>query len=31
MTAREDLVGAALQILYDEHGLKREDLYIQTK
>lgn len=28
---REDLVGEALQKLYDEHGLKREDLYIQTK
>ncbi|RPD52341.1 Aldo/keto reductase [Lentinus tigrinus ALCF2SS1-6] len=28
---REDLVGAALQTLYDAHGFKREDLYIQTK
>ncbi|PIL35996.1 hypothetical protein GSI_01656 [Ganoderma sinense ZZ0214-1] len=28
---REDLVGAALQILYDEHGIKREDLFLQTK
>ncbi|KAI0745223.1 Aldo/keto reductase [Earliella scabrosa] len=28
---KEDLVGAALQILYDEHGFKREDLFIQTK
>ncbi|KAI0744023.1 Aldo/keto reductase [Daedaleopsis nitida] len=28
---KEDLVGAALQILYDEHGIKREDLFLQTK
>ncbi|KAI1795556.1 Aldo/keto reductase [Ganoderma leucocontextum] len=28
---REDLVGAALQILYDEHGIKREDIFLQTK
>ncbi|KAI0709579.1 Aldo/keto reductase [Cerioporus squamosus] len=28
---REDLVGAALQTLYDEYGFKREDLFIQTK
>ncbi|TFK92739.1 Aldo/keto reductase [Polyporus arcularius HHB13444] len=28
---REDLVGAALQTLYDEHEFKREDLFIQTK
>ncbi|KAI0779521.1 Aldo/keto reductase [Fomes fomentarius] len=30
-TGSEDLVGEALQILYDKHGLAREDLYIQTK
>lgn len=29
--ASEDLVGEALQELYDKHGIKREDLYIQTK
>jgi hypothetical protein len=28
---REDLVGEALQILYREHGYKREDLFLQTK
>ncbi|KAH9961320.1 Aldo/keto reductase [Russula dissimulans] len=28
---REDLVGEALQILYRQHGYKREDLFIQTK
>lgn len=28
---REDLVGDALQILYDKHGVAREDLHIQTK
>ncbi|KAF8329284.1 Aldo/keto reductase [Amanita rubescens] len=28
---REDLVGEALSILYDKHGFKREDLFIQTK
>ncbi|EJF55834.1 Aldo/keto reductase [Dichomitus squalens] len=28
---REDLVGAALQILYDQHGIKREELFLQTK
>jgi len=28
---REDLVGEAVQILNDQHGIKREDLYIQTK
>jgi len=28
---REDLVGEALKILQDEHGIKREDLWIQTK
>ncbi|KZV76342.1 Aldo/keto reductase [Peniophora sp. CONT] len=28
---REDLVGEALQTLYDGHGFKREDLWIQTK
>ncbi len=27
----EDLVGEALQILYDRHGYKREDLFLQTK
>ena len=29
--ARDDLVGEALSILYDKHGFKREDLFIQTK
>lgn len=24
-------MGDALQILYDKHGIKREDLYLQTK
>ncbi|KAL5507048.1 hypothetical protein ACEPAH_6504 [Sanghuangporus vaninii] len=28
---REDLVGEALQELYDKHGKKREDLWLQTK
>jgi hypothetical protein len=28
---REDLVGGALQTLYEKHGYKREDLFIQTK
>ncbi|KAI0268730.1 Aldo/keto reductase [Gloeopeniophorella convolvens] len=28
---REDLVGEALQILYDKHGFKREELFLQTK
>ncbi|KAI0666028.1 Aldo/keto reductase [Trametes maxima] len=28
---REDLVGAALKTLKEEHGINREDLYIQTK
>ena len=28
---REDLVGAALQELYTNHGIKREDLWLQTK
>ena len=28
---REDLVGEALQILYEKHGYKREDLFVQTK
>ncbi|EMD33671.1 hypothetical protein CERSUDRAFT_98233 [Gelatoporia subvermispora B] len=28
---REDLVGEALLILRDKHGIRREDLYIQTK
>jgi len=28
---REDLVGEALRILQEEHGIKREDLFIQTK
>ncbi|KAI0829650.1 Aldo/keto reductase [Trametes gibbosa] len=28
---REDLVGAALHTLQTEHGIKREDLFIQTK
>ncbi|KAH6904151.1 NADP-dependent oxidoreductase domain-containing protein [Coprinopsis sp. MPI-PUGE-AT-0042] len=28
---REDLVGQALQELYEKHGFKREDLFIQTK
>ncbi|KAI5123904.1 hypothetical protein M0805_005720 [Coniferiporia weirii] len=28
---REDLVGDALQTLYDEHGIKREDIWLQTK
>ncbi|KAH9929596.1 Aldo/keto reductase [Epithele typhae] len=28
---REDLVGTALQILYEKHGFKREDLFLQTK
>ncbi|KAA1471750.1 Aldo/keto reductase [Dentipellis sp. KUC8613] len=28
---REDLVGEALSILYEQHGIKREDLYLQTK
>jgi len=28
---REDLVGAALQILEEKHGIKREELWIQSK
>ncbi|KAG8749428.1 hypothetical protein FRC12_013426 [Ceratobasidium sp. 428] len=28
---REDLVGEALAELYEQHGLSREDLFIQTK
>lgn len=28
---REDLVGEALQVLYERHGYKREDLFVQTK
>ncbi|KAG8695524.1 hypothetical protein FRC08_007722, partial [Ceratobasidium sp. 394] len=28
---REDLVGEALTELYDQHGLSREQLFIQTK
>ncbi|KAJ3572615.1 hypothetical protein NP233_g2964 [Leucocoprinus birnbaumii] len=28
---REDLVGEALTILQDKHGIKREDLWLQTK
>lgn len=28
---REDLVGEALQVLYENHGFKREDLFLQTK
>ncbi|KAH9896138.1 Aldo/keto reductase [Cubamyces lactineus] len=28
---REDLVGVALQTLQNEHGIKREDLFVQTK
>ncbi|KAI0358595.1 Aldo/keto reductase [Trametes cingulata] len=28
---REDLVGAALKILQHDHGIRREDLFIQTK
>ncbi|KAL1676252.1 NADP-dependent oxidoreductase domain-containing protein [Schizophyllum commune] len=28
---REDLVGQALQTLYKEHGLQREDIFLQTK
>ncbi|EJD03217.1 Aldo/keto reductase [Fomitiporia mediterranea MF3/22] len=28
---REDLVGEALQVLYDQHGIKRDDLWLQTK
>ncbi|TCD65340.1 hypothetical protein EIP91_002778 [Steccherinum ochraceum] len=28
---REDLVGEALQVLYDKHGFKREDFFLQTK
>ncbi|KAI0035857.1 Aldo/keto reductase [Vararia minispora EC-137] len=28
---REDLVGDALQILYDKHGFTRADLFLQTK
>ena len=31
LTYREDLVGQALQELYNKHGFKREDLFIQTK
>jgi diketogulonate reductase-like aldo/keto reductase len=27
----EDLVGEALQALYEKHGYKREDLFVQTK
>lgn len=28
---REDLVGEALQTLYERHSFKREDLFLQTK
>jgi len=28
---REDLVGEALQVLYEKYGYKREDLFVQTK
>jgi diketogulonate reductase-like aldo/keto reductase len=28
---REDLVGEALQELYDKHDIKRELLFLQTK
>lgn len=28
---REDLVGEALKILYEQHGYKREDFFLQTK
>ena len=28
---REDLVGEALQELNDKHGIKREDIWLQTK
>ena len=28
---REDLVGEALVTLYRDHGIKREDLFLQTK
>jgi diketogulonate reductase-like aldo/keto reductase len=31
MLYSEDLVGEGLQILYTQHGIKREDLFIQTK
>jgi hypothetical protein len=27
----EDLVGEALQVLYEKYGYKREDLFVQTK
>lgn len=27
----EDLVGEALRVLYEKHGYKREDLFVQTK
>ncbi len=27
----EDLVGEALQSLYEKHGYKREELFVQTK
>jgi diketogulonate reductase-like aldo/keto reductase len=27
----EDLVGEALQVLYEKHGYNREDLFVQTK
>ncbi len=27
----EDLIGEALQFLYEKHGYKREDLFVQTK
>jgi hypothetical protein len=27
----EDLVGEALHILYEKHGYRREDLFVQTK
>jgi len=28
---QEQLVGEALEVLYNQHGLKREDLFLQTK
>jgi hypothetical protein len=27
----EDLVGEALEVLHNQHGIRREDLFIQTK
>ena len=31
LACSEDLVGEALQVLYEKHGYKREDLFVQTK